>query len=454
MANLNPQAWAIPQIIITTPPTATAQEINQYQQELINLCTGLTNISAFVSFQNHVNLPNILAPMLGVNVPQPVIDSQIETLNLYCAVLINAQGFLVHLLNQNVQNQNTQNPLAPWSTIKAPKPEFDSTPGEKAHKFITACTMYWTLQPDNFPNDEVLIAWALVCINDDSKAALWKAHWLTLQTENIGAGCTQPVTLTNWDTFAHEFLGKFINLSKTQRMQWHLVEMRQKTSCRDHTQEFNWMALLARMNGNQVLPWLFCQSLKNDIQCKLLHERFNTLEQLQTAAIATDNLLFSFRKQNQGDQTTTWKPKFKPKQNEYQPNVPTPQENSPTNNPNTMELNCLSTEEYWRQWVGGLCFKCGKRGLAHNCLQHNDSNHSNNNWPQQGQYQQWRLGRLLAIEATPENTDSQGANLTITQAQELDSPDLRVSTSQSADTTQEPLDFLHSWQVITPPPQP
>ena len=173
------------------------------------------------------------------------------------------------------------------------------------------------LQPNNFPNDKVLIAWALACINDDSKAALWKAHWLTLQTENISAGHTQPVTLTNWDTFAHKFLGKFINPSETLRMQWHLVEMRQKTLCRDHTQEFNQTALLARMNGNQVLPWLFHQSSKNDIQHKLLCERFNTLEQLQTAAITTDNLLFSFRKQNQGDQTTTQKPKFKPKQNEY-----------------------------------------------------------------------------------------------------------------------------------------
>jgi len=171
--------------------------------------------------------------------------------------------------------------------------------------------MYRTLRPNDFLNDEVFIAWALACINNDSKAASWKAHWLMLHTENIGAGRAQPVTLANWDTFAREFLGKFTDPSETQRMQRHLVEMRQKGSCRDHTQEFNRMALLSGMNGNQALLWLFRQSLKNDIQRELLCETFNTLEQLQSTAIATDNLLFSFRKQNPGDWTTNRKPKVR-----------------------------------------------------------------------------------------------------------------------------------------------
>ncbi len=111
MANLNPQAWAIPQITIATPPTAMVQEVNWYQQELINLCTGLANISAFVSFQNHVTLPDIPAPALGADAPQPTIDGQVQTLNLYCTLLVNAQGLIVHLLNQNIQN--IQNQLAP-----------------------------------------------------------------------------------------------------------------------------------------------------------------------------------------------------------------------------------------------------------------------------------------------------------------------------------------------------
>lgn len=46
------------------------------------------------------------------------------------------------------------------------------------------------------------------------------------------------------------------------------------------------------MNGNQVPPWLFYQSLKDDIQHKLLHETCTALEELQTAAIATNDLIF------------------------------------------------------------------------------------------------------------------------------------------------------------------
>ena len=40
---------------------ATVQEVNWYRQELINLYTSLANVSAFIGFQHHVTLPNILA---------------------------------------------------------------------------------------------------------------------------------------------------------------------------------------------------------------------------------------------------------------------------------------------------------------------------------------------------------------------------------------------------------
>jgi len=152
-------------------------------------------------------------------------------------------------------NQAVQNPLQPpRSTIKAPKLEFDGAPGEKARGFITGCTTDRMLRPGDFQNDEVLIAWAIACITNDSKAASWKAHWLTLRTENISAGRAQPITLTDWDTFEQEFLGNFVDPSETQRMQRHLVEMRQKTSSRDHTREINRAVLLAGMNGNAALP--------------------------------------------------------------------------------------------------------------------------------------------------------------------------------------------------------
>jgi len=253
MAALNPQVWAVPQITIVNPPNATIQEVNQYQQELVNLCIGLMNVAAFIGIQNIVHLPAMPVLVLGPNSVQVVIDTQIQTLDLYCVALVNAQGMIVQIMNQAVQNP--QQPMQ--STIKAPKPEFNRTPGEKARGFIMACTTYRTLCPGDFQNNEVLITWALACIDNNSKAASWKAHWLTLHMENISAGCAQPIALTDWDTFAQEFLGKFVNPSKTQRMQRHLVEMRQRMSCREYTQEFNRTALLAKMNGNAALLWLY-----------------------------------------------------------------------------------------------------------------------------------------------------------------------------------------------------
>ena len=440
MATLNPQVWAAPQVVIAMPPNATTQETNQYLQELENLHLGLANVAAFAGLQNNVNLPNLPVATLGPNTTQAAIDTQIATLDLYCTMLMNAQGVIVQLMSPTIQN-----PQTPRSTIKAPKPEFDGTPGEKARGFITACTTYRTLRPGDFQSDEVFIAWALACITDDSKAASWKAHWLTLRTENISLNRPQPVELSDWDVFAREFLGKFIDPSETQRMQRHLVEMRQKTSCQDHTQEFNRTTLLVGMNGNAALPWLYRQSLKNDIQRELLRETYTTLEELQNATISTDDLLFSFRKQNLGDRTTTRKPELRPRQGEYRQNTQAPQDTGNTgNDPNAMELDRLSTEEYRRRWAAGLCFKCGKKGLARDCPRHNEINRNDNNRSQQTQYQPRRPGRVAAIEAAPDNPENQGANLALMRTQESGSQEMKSPAMRSIDLTREVPDFLRS----------
>jgi len=436
MAALNPQVWAVPQIAIANPPNATVQEANQYQQELVNLRLGLTNVAAFIGIQNIVHLPAMPVPILGPNSVQAVIDTQIQTLDLYCAALVNAQGMIVQIMNQAVQNP--QQPAR--STIKAPKPEFDGTPGEKARGFITACTTYRTLRPGDFQNDEVLIAWALACIDDDSKAASWKAHWLTLHMENISAGRAQPIALTDWDTFTREFLGKFVDPSETQRMQRHLVEMRQRTSCREHTQDFNRTALLAKMNGNAALPWLYRQSLKNDVQRELLRESYTSLEDLQAAAISTDDLLFSFKKQNPADRVITRRPDARPKPTEYRP--PAQIATGSGTDPNAMELDRLSTEEYRKRRAAGLCFKCGKKGLARDCPRHNEVNRNMNSRPQQEPYSRARPGQMATIESVPEETENPGASLALIRTQKSDSPEKETPATFSTDFTKNVPDFL------------
>jgi|SRR5258706_1601254 len=93
------------------------------------------------------------------------------------------------------------------------------------------------------------------------------------------------------------------------------------------------------------------------IQWELLRDTYATLEDLQTVVISTNNLLFSFRKQNQGDQTTDWKPDNRPvRQGEYWPGTQSTQDMGVMgSDSNAMELDWLSADEYHKQRAGGLC---------------------------------------------------------------------------------------------------
>jgi len=104
MSTLNPQAWAIPQLIITTPPDTMEQDTNHFHQELVNLHLALENVAAFVGIQNYVTLPNVPVGTLGAHTAQVAINTQIQTLGLYCVALINAQGIIVQLMSQAIQN--------------------------------------------------------------------------------------------------------------------------------------------------------------------------------------------------------------------------------------------------------------------------------------------------------------------------------------------------------------
>jgi hypothetical protein len=63
---------------------------------------------------------------LNVNATQNAIDMQIQTLGMYCAVLLNAQNLILFSMNQPAPAAAAQ------PTVKINKPEFDGTPREKA----------------------------------------------------------------------------------------------------------------------------------------------------------------------------------------------------------------------------------------------------------------------------------------------------------------------------------
>jgi len=199
------------------------------------------------------------------------------------------------------------------------------------------------------------------------------------------------------------------------------------------------------MDGNAALLWLYRQSLKNDVQRELIRETYATLEDLQAAAISTDDLLFSFKKQNQGERMAGRKSDARSRMTEPRQTTQ-PSSNDGTTgtgtDPNAMELDRLSTEEYRKRRAAGLCFKCGKKGLARDCPRHNEVNRNVNNRPQQGQYPCTRPGQMATIESVPEDIENPGASLALVRTQKLDSPEKGSSSTLSTDFTQNVPDFL------------
>jgi hypothetical protein len=79
-------------------------------------------MAQFLGLAQNVNLPTMPVTALNVNALQNVIDMQIQTLDMYCAVLLNAQNLILFSTNQPAPT------VAAQPTVKINKPEFNGTP--------------------------------------------------------------------------------------------------------------------------------------------------------------------------------------------------------------------------------------------------------------------------------------------------------------------------------------
>jgi hypothetical protein len=101
-----------------------------------------------------------------------------------------------------------------------------------------------------------------------------------------------------------------------------------------------------------------------------------------------------------------------------------------------MELDKLSADEYRKRRAGGLCFKCGKKGIARDCPNHERRT---------GQRPPFRRnqGRVAAIEAPPDsNSDANAAGLAATDTPRTTQSHMTSPSMQSVNLTKEPSDFL------------
>jgi hypothetical protein len=103
-------------------------------------------------------------------------------------------------------------PLAPATKTKtdlkpSPPPNFDRD-RHKGRGFINACQAYFRLRPDNFPDEQTKIQWAMTYMNQ-GRAQKWANrvyHW-----EVIPANAGSP-HFVDWDDFRSRFQAEFFPL--------------------------------------------------------------------------------------------------------------------------------------------------------------------------------------------------------------------------------------------------
>jgi hypothetical protein len=125
---------------------------------------------------------------------------------------LNALNNTLRLLTGMTQNQSsplpTSPPLLPAASATKPKndlkpfppPNFDGD-CHKGKGFLNACQAYFHLQPDNFPDEQTKIQWAMTYMNQ-GRAQKWANriyHW-----ELIPTNARNPY-FVNWDDFRSHF---------------------------------------------------------------------------------------------------------------------------------------------------------------------------------------------------------------------------------------------------------
>jgi hypothetical protein len=146
------------------------------------------------------------------------IETKLADQQTQNAQMLAALNNTLRLLTTMTQNQSgslptaAPLPLAPTAKAKtdlkpSPPPNFDGD-RHKGRGFLNACQAYFRLRPDNFPDEQTKIQWAMTYMNQ-GRAQKWANrvyHW-----EVIPANAGSPHFL-DWDDFRSHFRTEFFLL--------------------------------------------------------------------------------------------------------------------------------------------------------------------------------------------------------------------------------------------------
>ena len=157
-------------------------------------------------------------PSDHTNIRLAEIEAKLADQQTQNAQMLAALNNTLRLLNTITQNQSSplptaaSLPLVPAAKTKtnlkpSPPPNFDGD-HHKGRGFLNACQAYFRLRPDNFPDEQTKIQWAMTYMNQ-GRAQKWANrvyHWEAIPTN---AGSSHFV---DWDDFRSRFRAEFFPL--------------------------------------------------------------------------------------------------------------------------------------------------------------------------------------------------------------------------------------------------
>jgi len=335
------QPFPIAPFTVADVQDPTEQEINIWTTELNDVIAALDNIIRFFGLMTPV-IPQIQPIAAGADLPTRL--AQVITLTGHRTQIILFQG----------QVMAEARAMRQRASIKTTRPTFDGSP-ESARGFHAAVENYRVLRAADFPNDETFIAWALGCM-EGPRVNPWRNALMNQRARLQNQGQPLPGILTTWGNFLTEFNGKFLDPNEVENAGRALAALRQVRSAREFAQEFDRLAELAGVTGEDFLIDQFRRNLKTGVQEKILRQQFNTLRDVQVASIEWDDALFQFKRLQRSVEQK--KPSAIPRT-----------QGKPTNgSPMQLDYTSLTPEETERRKKAGLCFWCGKSGhIGRNC---------------------------------------------------------------------------------------
>lgn len=152
------------------------------------------------------------------------MQNTIQQLNIGTTVTATLQG--LNTTTNNITNGLANIPTQFTTTgtgtttgggLKLVKPEpFKGGKGPHAHSFIQSCQLYFNLQPNDFPTDNLKIQFVLMFLHN--KAVLWAQP---IKNETINPGVMATGRLTIWNTFFDEFKATFYGQTRREALCEH-----------------------------------------------------------------------------------------------------------------------------------------------------------------------------------------------------------------------------------------